>query len=235
MRPYKYFDLVMAAFVAVLLISNIASSAKIIDWGVSIHTLRLSFDAGTLLFPLSYIFGDVLTEVYGYARGRRVIWVGFFAALLMSAVLAVVGYLPGEEAWQGYAGDAAYASILGGVASGGIIVASITAYFLGEFSNSYVLAKMKVWMKGRMLWARTIGSTIIGQGIDTVVFTVIACAFGVFPWEIAMSIIVANYIFKVAIEAIFTPITYLVVGFLKRAEHEDYYDRDTNFNPLRFS
>jgi uncharacterized integral membrane protein (TIGR00697 family) len=143
--------------------------------------------------------------------------------------------LPGEEAWQGYAGDAAYASILGGVASGGIIVASITAYFLGEFSNSYVLAKMKVWMNGRMLWARTIGSTIIGQGIDTVVFTVIACAFGVFPWEIAMSIIVANYIFKVAIEAIFTPITYLVVGFLKRAEHEDYYDRDTNFNPLRFS
>lgn len=225
----------MAAFVAVLLISNIASSAKIVDWGVSIQGLRLSFDAGTLLFPLSYIFGDVLTEVYGYARSRRVIWVGFASALLMSGVLAIIAKMPGEAMWQNYAGDAAYGAILGGVASGGIIVASITAYFLGEFSNSYLLAKMKVWMDGKMLWVRTIGSTIVGQAIDTVVFTVIACAFGVFPWEIAMSIIVANYIFKVAIEAIFTPVTYAIVGFLKRSEHEDFYDRETNFNPLRFS
>jgi queuosine precursor transporter len=233
MRSYKYFDLVMAAFTAVLLISNVASSAKIVDWGVSLYDLRLSFDAGTLLFPLSYIFGDILTEVYGYGQSRRVIWTGFAAALLMSLCLAVVGWLPGEAQWQGYAGDAAYAAILGGVASGGIIVASLTAYFLGEFSNSYVLAKMKVWMKGRHLWMRTIGSTLVGQGIDTVAFTVIACALGVFPWEIAMSLIVANYIFKVAVEALFTPVTYAIAGFLKRAEHEDYYDRNTDFNPFR--
>lgn len=234
MRSYKHFDLIMAAFVAVLLISNIASSAKIVDWGFGIAGLRLSFDAGTLLFPLSYIFGDVLTEVYGYAKGRRVIWTGFAAALLMSAVLAIVGKLPGEAAWLEYAGDSAYGAILGGVASGGIIIASVTAYFLGEFSNSYVLAKMKVWTHGKFLWMRTIGSTLVGQGIDTVVFTVIACAFGVFPWEIAVSIIVANYIFKVAIEVLFTPMTYAVVNFLKRAEHEDFYDVHTNFNPFQF-
>lgn len=235
MRSYKYFDLVMAAFVAVLLISNIASSAKIVDWGVSIYGLRLSFDAGTLLFPLSYIFGDILTEVYGYAKSRKVIWTGFAAAILLSATLAVIQRLPGEAAWQGYAGDAAFGAILGGVASGGIIIASLSAYFLGEFSNSFVLAKMKVWMKGRHLWVRTIGSTLIGEGVDSTVFTVIACALGVFPWEIAASLIVANYVFKVAIEILFTPVTYGVVTFLKKSENEDYYDRSTNFNPFRLS
>lgn len=233
MRPYKYFDLVMAAFVAVLLISNIASSAKIVDWGISIRGLRLSFDAGTLLFPLSYIFSDILTEVYGYGKSRRVIWAGFGAALLMSVCLFIIGKMPGEAQWLQYAGDSAYAAILGGVASGGIITASLCAYFLGECSNSFVLANMKVWMNGRRLWMRTIGSTLIGEGIDTTVFTIIACALGVFPWEIAMSLIVANYVFKVAIEIVFTPVTYGIVAFLKRAEHEDYYDRGTNFNPFR--
>ena len=233
MRPYRYFDLVMAAFVAVLLISNIASSAKIVDWGVSIFGLRLSFDAGTLLFPLSYIFGDILTEVYGYDRSRRVIWVGFGSALLMSLCFLVIQNLPGEATWKSYAGDNAYAAILGGVSSGGIIVASILGYFTGEFSNSYVLAKMKIWTSGRWLWTRTIGSTIVGEGVDTVVFMTIACLFGVFPWSIALSLIVANYIFKVGIEAIFTPATYKIVSFLKRAEKEDYYDRDTDFNPFK--
>lgn len=235
MRSYKYFDLVMAAFVAVLLISNIASSAKIVDWGVSFYGLRLSFDAGTLLFPLSYIFGDVLTEVYGYAKNRKVIWTGFGAAILLSATLAVIQRLPGEAAWQGYAGDAAFGAILGGVASGGIIIASLSAYFLGEFSNSFVLAKMKVWMEGRHLWVRTIGSTLIGEGIDSTAFTLIACTLGVFPWEIAASLIVANYVFKVAIEILFTPVTYAVVAFLKRSENEDHYDRTTNFSPFRLS
>jgi hypothetical protein len=235
MRPYRYFDFIMAAFVAVLLVSNIASSAKIIDWGVSIFGLHLSFDAGTLLFPLSYIFGDILTEVYGYARSRRVIWAGFVAALLMSLCFFVIQYLPGESTWQEYAGDQAFGVILGGVSSGGIIIASVLAYFLGEFSNSYILAKMKVWTSGKWLWTRTIGSTIVGEGVDTVVFMVVACLFGVFPWSIALSLIVANYIFKVGIEAVFTPITYKIVGFLKRAENEDYYDRDTNFNPFRVS
>lgn len=232
MRSYRYFDLVMAAFVAVLLISNIASSAKIIDWGVSVLHLRLSFDAGTLLFPVSYIFGDVLTEVYGYAKSRRVIWVGFALSVVMAILFRVVQMLPGEAGWQGYAGDAAYGAILGGVSSGGIVLASLVAYLFGEFSNSFILAKMKVWMEGRYLWMRTIGSTLIGQVFDTVIFITIASALGVFPWSIAWSLIVANYIFKVGIEVLFTPITYRMVAFLKKAEREDYFDRDTNFNPF---
>jgi queuosine precursor transporter len=224
----------MALFVTVLLVSNIASSAKIIGWGISLPVvnLPLAFDGGTLLFPISYIFGDVLTEVYGYARGRRVIWTGFAMAALMGLTLWFVGRMPGEGAWEAVAGQGAYDAILGGVSQGGIIVASLVAYFAGEFSNSYVLARMKVLTGGRMLWTRTIGSTLVGQGIDTVIFVLIASAFGVFPWSIAVSIIVANYIFKVGIETLLTPVTYAVVRALKRAEHEDYYDIDTNFNPF---
>ncbi len=233
MKSYRYYDLIMALFVTVLLVSNIASSAKIVDWGVSVLGLRLSFDAGTLLFPISYIFGDVLTEVYGYRRSRRVIWVGFGAAALMSGVLWLVGQLPGEATWQSYAGDAAYAAILGGVSSGGIIVASLAAYFMGEFSNSFVLAKLKVATAGRFLWSRTIGSTLVGEGVDSVAFVIIATLFGVFPWEIAASLIVANYIFKVFIEVAMTPLTYRIVNFLKRAEQEDYYDVGTDFNPFK--
>ena len=229
---YKYYDFIMALFVAVLLISNIASSAKIIDWGVSLFGLPLAFDAGTLLFPISYIFGDILTEVYGYKQSRRVIWAGFGAAALMSVTLWLVGVMPGEATWSTYAGQAAYEAILGGVASGGIIIASLVAYFAGEFSNSFVLAKMKVATNGRWLWSRTIGSTLVGEGLDTVIFVLVATLMGVFPPEIALTLIVANYIFKVAIEIILTPITYTIVGFLKQAEHEDYYDRGTNFNPF---
>lgn len=233
MKNYKYFDFIMALFVTVLLVSNIASSAKIVDWGVSLLGLRLSFDAGTLLFPISYIFGDVLTEVYGYRRSRRVIWVGFGAAALMSGVLWLVAQLPGEATWQTYAGDAAYAAILGGVSSGGIIAASLAAYFLGEFSNSFVLAKLKVATQGRFLWLRTIGSTLVGEGVDSIAFVTIASAFGVFPWEIALSLIVANYVFKVFIEAAMTPFTYRIIAFLKRAENEDVFDIDTDFNPFK--
>jgi uncharacterized integral membrane protein (TIGR00697 family) len=232
-RSYRYYDLIMALFVTVLLVSNIASSAKIVDWGIRLGTLKLAFDAGTLLFPISYIFGDVLTEVYGYRRSRRVIWVGFAAAALMSATLWVVSTLPGDAEWQRYAGDDSYSAILGGVSSGGIIIASLVAYFAGEFSNSFILAKMKVRMEGRFLWVRTIGSTLVGEGIDTVLFIVIATLFGVFPWSLALTLIVSNYIFKVAIEAIMTPATYQIVRMLKRAEHEDYYDVDTDFNPFR--
>lgn len=231
-RAYKYYDFITALFVAVLLISNIASAAKIIDWGVSIFGLPLAFDAGTLLFPISYIFGDILTEVYGYKKARRVIWSGFAAAALMALTLWLVGLMPGEATWQTYAGQAAYDAILGGVATGGIIIASLVAYFAGEFSNSFILAKMKVGTGGRWLWSRTIGSTLVGEGIDTVFFVVIATLFGVFPWAIALSLITANYIFKVSIEAIFTPATYAIVTFLKQAEQEDYYDRETDFNPF---
>ncbi len=231
-RCYKFYDLITAMFVAVLLISNIASAAKIVDWGVSVAGLPLAFDAGTLLFPVSYIFGDILTEVYGYKRSRRVIWFGFFAAALMAFTLWIVGLMPGEAAWQEYAGQTAYNSILGGVASGGIVLASLAAYWAGEFSNSVVLAKLKVATEGRFLWLRTIGSTLVGEGVDTVIFIVVASAFGVFPWEIAVSLITANYIFKVTIEVLFTPLTYLIVGYLKQVENEDYYDRTTDFNPF---
>ena len=235
LRAYRYYDLIMALFVAVLLISNIASSAKIVDWGVTLPlvNLPLAFDGGTLLFPISYIFGDVLTEVYGFARGRRVIWAGFAMSALMSGTLWLVGRLPGEAAWQAAAGQAAYDAILGGVSSGGIIVASLVAYFAGEFTNSYILARVKVLTSGRYLWVRTIGSTLAGQGIDTILFVVIASALGVFPWSAAASIIAANYIFKVGIEVLFTPLTYRVVAALKRAEQEDFYDRHTDFNPFR--
>ncbi|NUQ37662.1 MAG: queuosine precursor transporter [Caldilineales bacterium] len=255
MRSYRFYDIVMALFVTVLLLSNIASAAKLIDLQRSLFGLRLAFDGGTLLFPLSYIFGDVLTEVYGYARGRKVIWVGFACALLMSLTFWLLGRLPGDPAWGEFVvtgmaealpemsppsdpvafGQAAYHAILGGVSSGAIIIASLAAYFAGEFSNSYVLARMKVLTAGRWLWLRTIGSTLIGQGIDTVIFILAATALGVFPWAIALSLIVTNYILKVGIEIGFTPITYAIVGFLKRAENEDYYDRDTDFNPFHLA
>lgn len=223
----------MTLFVTVLVVSNIASSAKIIDLGFSLFGLPMAFDAGTLLFPVSYIFGDVLTEVYGYRRSRRVIWVGFACLALSAVVLGIVGALPGEVGWQGYAGDAAYAAILGGVSSGGIVIASLLAYLTGEFTNSVLLARMKVMMSGRKLWARTIGSTVVGQAVDTLVFAFIATLLGVFPWEIFLSLVVANYIFKVGIEVLMTPGTYAIVNGLKRAENEDYYDTNTNFNPFR--
>jgi queuosine precursor transporter len=234
---FRYYDLIMAAFVTVLLVSNIASSAKILDWGVSIFGLRLAFDAGTILFPLSYIFGDVLTEVYGYKRGRRVIWMGFFCSGLMSLVLWLVGRMPAELGWQQTVGMERYNLILGGVSSGAIMLASLTAYFAGEFSNSFILAKMKIATKGRWLWTRTIGSTLIGEGLDTVIFVSIATLLKVpgFTSSIWLSLVVANYIFKTAIEIFMTPATYGIINFLKRAESIDYYDIKTNFNPFRIS
>ncbi|MFM8322378.1 MAG: queuosine precursor transporter [Chloroflexota bacterium] len=234
---YRYADILMSAFVAVLLVSNIASSAKIVDWGVGLFGVALVFDAGTLLFPVSYIFGDVLTEVYGYRYGRRVIWAGFGAALLMSAVLWLVGRLPGEAYWQQNVGDAAYAGILGGVSSGAIVAASLGAYWVGEFANSYVLARLKLVTGGRLLWLRTIGSTLVGEGIDTLIFISLATLFGVpgFVPEIWGALVLTNYLFKVGVEALMTPVTYLVVNRLKRAEQEDYFDRETDFNPFRLS
>jgi len=228
-RSFRYYDLVMVIFVTVLLISNIASSAKIIDWGTNIGGLPLAFDAGTLLFPISYIFGDVLTEVYGFRKSRRVIWVGFSALAFSAVILAIVRILPGEAAWEGYAGQTAYDAILGGMSTGGIVIASLVAYLIGEFSNSVVLAKLKVVTEGRYLWIRTIGSTLVGEGIDTIIFISVASLFKVFPWEIWTSLVVSNYIFKVSIEAIMTPATYWIVNKLKHAENEDFYDHNTKF------
>lgn len=232
---YKYADRIMALFVSVLLVSNIASSAKIVDWGTTLFGIPLAYDAGTLLFPISYIFADMLTEVYGYRYSRRVIWTGFACALLMSASLWVVGRLPGEANWEANVGQASYDAILGGVSSGAIVVASLAAYWAGEFSNSFVLAKMKIITSGRWLWTRTIGSTLIGEGIDTVLFVTLATLFKVpgFVPEIWLTLVMTNYIFKVGVEAIMTPVTYRVVNRLKRVENQDYYDYDTNFNPFK--
>ena len=223
----------MALFVTVLIVSNIASAAKIVDWGFRIFGVQMAFDAGTLLFPVSYIFGDVLTEVYGYKRSRRVIWTGFACLALTALVLGVVRVLPGEANWEGYAGQEAFVKILGGISSGGIVLASLAGYWAGSFSNSFILARMKVLTQGRWLWSRTIGSTIIGEGVDTLVFTLVATLAGVFPWEIFVSLVLTNYLFKVGIEAVMTPVTYAVIGFLKHAERQDTYDTHTNFNPFR--
>ena len=231
---YRYFDLIMAAFVTVLIVSNIASSAKIVDWGIRIFHVRLAFDAGTLLFPVSYIFGDILTEVYGYKRSRRVIWTGFVCLAVTAIIFWVVGVLPGEAQWQQYAGDTAFKVILGGISSGGIVLASLAGYWSGEFTNSYLLAKMKVLTRGRWLWTRTIGSTILGELVDTLVFVTIANLFHVFPWSLFLTLVITNYIFKVSVEVLMTPFTYIAVTKLKKAENEDFYDRQTNFNPFKF-
>ena len=231
-KPQRYFDLIMAVFVSVLIISNVASSAKIVDLRFSILGVKMAFDAGTILFPVSYIFGDILTEVYGYRRSRRAIWTGFFCLGMSSLVFFAVSRLPGEVTWQEYAGDAAYVAILGGMSTGGIVLGSLAGYWSGEFTNSFLLAKMKLMTEGRWLWTRTIGSTIVGQLVDTAVFVTVASVFGVFPWSLFVTLTLTNYLFKVAIEAGMTPLTYAAVDGLKKAEAEDHFDRNTNFNPF---
>jgi uncharacterized integral membrane protein (TIGR00697 family) len=231
-KHYRYFDLIMAVFVTVLVVSNIASSAKIVDWGFSIFGVRMAFDAGTILFPVSYIFGDILTEVYGYKNSRRVIWAGFACLGLSAIIFGVVRLLPGEAQWQKYAGDAAYLAILGGMSSGGIVLASLGGYWTGEFTNSFMLAKMKLLTRGRWLWTRTIGSTLIGELVDTVIFVTIASLFKIFPWSLFLTLSLTNYLFKCGVEALMTPVTYVAVAALKKTEKEDYYDRETDFNPF---
>lgn len=225
---HRYFDIIMALFVAVLLISNVASAAKIVNLGLSV----LTFDAGTLLFPIGYIFGDVLVEVYGYRRSRRVIWIGFGCALLLSLTLAVVRWLPGDAQWLHDVGSDAFDGVLGTLASGRIILGSLVAYFAGEFSNAYIMARLKVRTQGRWLWVRTIASTLVGELVDTVLFVCIAFL-GVWSTDLVLNIIISNYLFKTGVEAAATPLTYRLVGFLKRAENVDVYDTDTDFNPFR--
>jgi queuosine precursor transporter len=219
---FRYLDIITALFVAVLLISNIVSTKiTAIGW--------LTFDGGTLLFPLAYIFGDVLTEVYGYKKARRVIWIGLVCNLLLAGIVMLVGVLPAASDWTN---QTAYDTILG--LTPRIVLGSIIAYFAGEFSNSFVMAKMKVFSKGKNLWMRTIGSTLVGELLDTLLFITIAF-YGALPMDLLISIAVSNYIFKVGVEVLFTPFTYIAVNFLKKAEHEDYYDTKTNFNPFVLS
>jgi uncharacterized integral membrane protein (TIGR00697 family) len=221
---YRCHDHVMAAIVAILITSNVASSAKIVDLGFSIFGLRLAFDGGTILFPLSYVFGDVLTEVYGFRASRRVIWAGFGALALSSFIFFLLRLLPAEAQWEAYAGSRAYNAILGGMSTGGIALASLGGYLAGEFSNSVVLSKMKVLMEGKILWMRTIGSTLVGELLDSLVFVSIGCLTGVFGWALFASLVFTNYLFKCSVEILMTPATYAVVASLKRAEGIDTFD-----------
>ncbi|MCL2276437.1 MAG: queuosine precursor transporter [Treponema sp.] len=221
---FKYIDIIASFFVAILVISNIASSAKIVDMGFSLFNIPLVFDGGTLLFPFVYILGDVLTEVYGFKTARRVIWTGFAVMVLAALVFFVLGALPAELLWETEVGSGAYNNIIGGMSSGGIVLASLAAYFTGEFSNAAVLSKIKVKMKGRLLAVRTIGSSLVGQLLDTAIFVLIATAAGVFPREIFWSLVLTNYILKCGIEALMTPFTWMFSKFLKTKEGIDVFD-----------
>jgi uncharacterized integral membrane protein (TIGR00697 family) len=219
-RRYRYYDLVMACFVTVLLCSNLIGAAKL-------STLfGFTFGSGVLFFPISYIFNDVLTEVYGYARARRVVWAGFGAMIFASFMSFIVVSLPPAADWTG---QQAYETVFGGTWR--IVGASITAFFAGEFTNSFVLAKMKIATAGRFLWMRTIGSTVAGEAVDSIIFYPLAF-WGIWTNEQVVQVMITNYLLKCGWEAVITPWTYVAVNFLKRAEKEDYYDRDTNFTPF---
>jgi len=233
-RTYKYYDLIMAAFVAVLLCSNLIGVPKVSYIGLPYYGEYI-YGTGVLFFPISYLFGDILTEVYGYARSRRVIWAGFGALLFAAIMSFVVTYLPlpnnvSPNDKEGNQAIQKAIEILFGQ-TWRIVLASLTAFFLGEFVNSFVLAKIKLWMSGKLLFVRTITSTIFGELADTLIFYPIAF-YGVWSNEKIISVMIGNYFIKVLWEVFATPLTYLIVGFLKKAEHEDYYDKDTDFNPF---
>jgi uncharacterized integral membrane protein (TIGR00697 family) len=222
-RSYRYYEFVMAAFVTILICSNLIGPAKI----VQIDSLP-AFGAGLLFFPVSYVFGDILTEVYGYARARRVIWAGFGGLAFAAFMAWVVVALPPAPFWEN---QKAYETAFG--TTWRIALASMIAYFCGEFANSFVLAKMKILTAGRHLWSRTIGSTVVGEAVDSSLFYPLAFYnSGLIPNEMLPAIIMAQFVGKVAVEVLFTPVTYKIVGALKRAEQEDYYDRGTNFSPF---
>ncbi len=223
MKNYRYLDLITAAFVAVLIISNVAAT-KVISLG------PFGFDGGTLLFPLAYIFGDVLTEVYGYRRSRRVIWTGFFLLALASLTFSLVAALPALDD-PGVTPFAQAFDLLFGLVPR-IVLGSLLAYWAGEFTNSYVLAKMKLKSRGRFFGLRAIGSTLAGEAVDTATFLLVAF-WGVYSPVVVGIMFVSNYVFKVGVEVVFLPVTYAVVAWLKRAEQEDYFDTETDFNPFK--
>jgi len=226
-RQYRYYEFVMAAFVTVLICSNLIGPAKISQ--VELPVLgTLVFGAGVLFFPISYVFGDILTEVYGYARARRVIWAGFGGLAFASFMAWVVVSLPAAPFWKN---QEAYEIAFG--TTWRIAGASMIAYFCGEFVNSYVLAKMKIATAGKWLWTRTIGSTIAGEAVDSAIFYPLAFyGTDIIPNEQLPRVMAFQFVAKVLVEVVFTPVTYKIVAALKRAEHEDYYDRRTNFTPF---
>jgi len=223
-KHFKYYDLTMAAFVTVLLCSNLIGPAKVCQ------VFGLTFGAGNLFFPISYIFGDILTEVYGYARARKVIWAGFISMIFASIMgLFVVHVNPDPGEPYNEVLQPALELVFGNTWR--IVLASILAFWAGDFTNSYILAKMKVWTKGKLLWTRTIGSTIFGQGVDSIIFYPLAFL-GIWDSSKILQVVLFNCLFKIAVEAFMTPITYKAVSFLKKAENEDHYDTDTNFTPF---
>ena len=226
-RQYRYYEFVMAAFVTVLICANLIGPAKISQVELPLVG-TLVFGAAVLFFPISYVFGDVLTEVYGYARARRVIWAGFAGLAFASFMASVVVALPPAPFWHH---QEAYEIAFG--TAWRVAGASMVAYFCGEFVNSFVLAKMKIATAGRWLWTRTIGSTIAGEAVDSALFYPLAFyGAGIIPDDKLPAVMLAQFVGKVMVEVIFTPLTYRIVGALKRAEHEDYYDRGTDFNPF---
>lgn len=219
-RTYKYYDLILAGFVTILLCANLIGVGKVTQVG------GFTFGAGIIFFPISYLFGDILTEVYGYARSRKVVWAGFGALAFASFYSWFILHLPPAPGW-GH--QPAYETVFGSTPR--IVFASLFAFWAGEFVNSFTLAKLKVATGGRKLWMRTIGSTIVGEAVDSALFFPIAF-FGTWSGPMLLEVLLTNYAIKVLWEVAMTPITYRVVAFLKRTEHEDYFDRDTNFNPF---
>lgn len=219
-RHFRYFDYMMAAFVAILLLSNLIGAAKLATLG------GFTFGAGIMFFPISYVLGDVLTEVYGYANARRCVWTGFAALLFMAFMSWVVVALPPASGWNG---QAAYESVFGNTWR--IVAASVLAFWAGEFVNSFVLAKMKIWTGGRKLWTRTIGSTVFGQAVDSAIFYPVAFL-GTWSHAQVLTVMVTNWALKVLWEVLLTPVTYAVVGFLKRHEGVEVFDRGTDFSPF---
>jgi uncharacterized integral membrane protein (TIGR00697 family) len=219
-KQFRYYDLVMASFVTILLCSNLIGAPKVCT------VAGFTFGAGVFFFPISYVFGDILTEVYGYARSRKVVWAGFAAMIFATFMTWVVLKLPPASGWPD---QGAFETVFGSTSR--IVLASLVAYFLGEFSNSYTLAKMKIWTRGKFLWTRTIGSTVVSESVDSVIFYPIAF-FGTWPNELLIKVMLGNYLLKVSWEVLMTPLTYKIVNFLKRAEQEDFFDYETNFTPF---
>ena len=219
-KAYRYFDFIMAAFVTILLCSNLIGVSKVCRVG------PVTFGAGILFFPISYAFGDVLTEVYGYARSRRVVWAGFGALAFASFMSWFVLNLPPAPGWPH---QEALRTVFGTTPR--IVLASLVAYFCGEFTNSFILAKLKILTQGQYLWTRTIGSTVVGELVDSLIFYPLAFL-GTWETSLVLEVLLTNYLIKVLWEVFATPLTYKVVSYLKRVEHEDYYDRDTDFTPF---
>ena len=222
MKSYKYLDIAMVAFVVILLLSNFVSNSKVIHFGIFTST------AGIILFPASYLLGDILTEVYGYAKSRRVIWVGFGALIISSMLVQLMIWMPASTEWHN---QKAFETIFGNAPR--VVFASMFAFWCGEFANSFTLAKMKILTKGKHLWSRTIGSTVIGEAVDSIVFYPIAFAgLTAFSWNLIFTIMASNYFLKVMWEILATPFTYKIVAYLKKKENEDYYDYETDFSPF---